>query len=111
MTEGSKHDSQEKRSSVYDWEDNIIVLSYTGGPEFGDLEGDAYGTARSPVEARLALFMLTEVSSLGVMVRKLRRGEDNKVQFDPAVFMPWTTVQEIDVLTIPGDGEEQEAAE
>lgn len=90
--------------AVYNWKGQLVFISYVGGPEVGEL-ANAFSIVRGPVEAKLGVFLLDEVSSLGVMLMKPLIGDYKKVKFDSAFFVPWTAIQMIDVLKAPNDSE------
>lgn len=97
--------SGRERPSVYDWVGDIVLLTYVGGPEFSDLRGDAFSIAKSPVEAKLGIFLLAEVNELGVMVQKAERGEEQKLSFDTPFFVPWGAVQTLEILLVAEEDE------
>jgi hypothetical protein len=97
----SEQTPETSRPTVYDWVDGLVLLSYAGGPEFADLSDNAYSLVRGPVESKLGIFLLKEVNTLGVLVRKVKRGEGEKLRYDSAIFIPWAAVQLIRDLLMP----------
>lgn len=67
------------------------------------MAGDSLGVAKAPIEARLGIFGLKSVDSLGVMVQKVTKGKQGKLRFDSAVFVPWASILSIDPLTAADD--------
>lgn len=64
-----KRKPEQSRSSVYEWENRLAVVGYTGSPypdPLWDLE-------KGSLEARAGTFVLTEVSELGIMAGRLLR--------------------------------------
>ena len=102
----SEQTPETSRPTVYDWVNGLVLLSYAGGPEFADLSDNAYGVVKGPVESKLGIFLLKEVNTLGVLVRKVKRGEGEKLSYDPAIFVPWAAVQLIrDLLMLNNAGQ------
>jgi hypothetical protein len=95
-----------ERSKIYDWVNGLVLLSYVGGPDLSDLGRNISGIATGPVEAKLGIYLLTEVSALGVMVRKVLRGTGDKVEYAAAFFISWAAVQKLELLAIPGSDKE-----
>ena len=93
-------DQEAKRSTVYSWEGDPVLMSYHSGPYLADLRYP-YEVARGPLEGRQALFVLKEVDELGVIVQRILDDED----LAEPVFMPWSAVHSI---TPVGDLEEDE---
>ncbi len=87
--------------TVYEWEGELVIINYTGGP----FPGSPWDIQQGSLEARSGLFGLDEVSDLGVMARKVRKGGE----IDDPVFIPWGSVHSISVLNLnetEGDAEE-----
>ncbi len=82
---------------MHDWEGALVFLSYVGGPDLAGLD-NPYETVKGPVEGRFGVFRLQRVGPLGAMVQKPRRGEEGKVVFDPAVFIPWAAIHKMEAL-------------
>jgi hypothetical protein len=91
------------RSGVYEWEDKIVMLGYTGSP----YPDTPWEIERGSLEARAGMFVLTEVSDLGIMASKLARSveEKNRIQvyLDDPIFIPWASVHSIRLLEPPND--------
>lgn len=90
-----------ERPLVYEWVGEYVYLGYSGSPEY-DIERPTAITKASP-EARHGLFLLTEVSALGVVVRRMKGNDD---ALGLSTFMPWSAIQSVQGL--PKDEEERE---
>ncbi len=88
--------------TVYDWVGDLVLVNYTRGPYWEEVK-DPYDIARGALEGREGVFLLQEVSSLGVLVRRPVPEKQNWAQ---PVFMPWVSVHAVRQLTA-----EQEPAE
>jgi hypothetical protein len=95
-----------ERPTIYDWVHGLILLSYVGGPDIADLGSNISGIARGPVEAKMGVYLLTEVSALGVMVRKALMGAGENVEYAKAIFISWAAVQTLELLALPGSDKE-----
>jgi hypothetical protein len=89
-----------KRPKIYEWEGALVLIGYTAGPEVTDLD-DMFSVVRAPVEAKFGLYILSEVSSLGVMIEKVISDDEDpeKVGFATPIFAPWGTVQSIELVS------------
>lgn len=106
VSEEEKQRPERSRPIVYEWENKLAVVGYTGSPypaTIWDLE-------RGSLEARAGTFVLTEVSELGIMASRLVREkeEENAVRakLDDPIFIPWASVHSIRLLEAPEESSE-----
>lgn len=81
--------------AVFDWVGRLVLVGYTGV----DAPENIYETAVSKVQGYSGVYVLQEVTDLGVVVRKLKEEE---VLMQP-VFIPWHALNEIHRLGGEGD--------
>lgn len=81
-----------------------IVLNYTGGPYIDD-QKDPYDIARGLTESREAIFVLDEVSRLGIVVQKIVLGDDGEEELVGPVFIPWGAIHAL--FEAPADWAEE----
>jgi hypothetical protein len=95
------------RPTVYEWENELVIIYYTGAP----FPGSPYEIEKGSPESRAGLFGLDEVSDLGVIVRKIGKGEDDSITYEHPVFIPWGSVHFMerleDYIEEAGQGEKK----
>lgn len=119
MEARSKEPSQEvdqpkkARPLVYEWIGDLVVLAYTGGPTVADLEEPVYEIAKGQPEAREGVFVLEEVSLLGVVVRKLEWSKDRQAEefAELPIFMPWSSVNSMYRAVLTDEAQEDQKQE
>ncbi len=92
-----KRKPEQSRPSVYEWENKLAVVGYTGSPYPNPL----WDLEKGSPEARAGTFVLTEVSSLGIMASRVLREQDEegvRFKLDDPLFIPWSSVHSIRLL-------------
>ncbi len=98
---------KQERPAVYEWKGRPAIVGYTGGP----YPSGVFDIERGSLEARSGLFLLTEVSDLGIMARKLVKakkdeGEGEEAKLDDPIFIPWASVHSIRVVKSANESSE-----
>jgi len=79
---------------LYEWLGEPVIVTYTYA-SFSK-GSDSFSLARGVPELRRAVFILREVSSLGIVLRRLHRPEEGKsLRLGASIFMPWSTLHRI----------------
>lgn len=101
-----KRNPEHYRPTVYDWENKLAIVGYTGSP-YPDTPWDI---ERGSPEARSGLFVLTEVSNLGIMASKVvkKKGGEEQFDLDNPIFIPWSSVHSIDLLKTSDESSDRE---
>ncbi len=90
--EESEGKARKEQPTPADWLGDIVVVSYTGSPNWSEADSP-FSIARAEPEIRTAAFFLQEVNQFGVV---LRRAMDNdEVPFAAPVFMSWSAIHQI----------------
>jgi hypothetical protein len=83
----SKKSEAENRPAVFDWVGSPVILGYMGTP----VPDNIYDTKAVPVQGYSGVYLLQEVTDLGIVARKTLK--DGEVM--PPVFISWHAVYEI----------------
>ena len=94
MVENDGWENGDSRPAIYEWESELVVLYYTGGP----FPSNPYEIERGSLESRSGVFGLDEVSDVGLMARKVGKGEGESITYEKPVFIPWGSVHFIERL-------------
>jgi hypothetical protein len=94
-----------ERPLVYEWVGELVFLQHLSGPAIPE---DIRTFGRGQLEARTGIYLLREVSALGVVVRHFTTPEGREDDFDlgPSRFIPWSAIQSIQ--GVPKDENEKE---
>lgn len=76
---------------VYEWVGEFVFLSYMDSPS---VPNEMYSEGSSPPIIKSALFFLTEVSALGVVVRRVYE-KDGEQQLSLSAFLPWSAITSV----------------
>jgi hypothetical protein len=96
---GLTQEGHKARSVVYDWEGTMVIVHYTGGP-FGD---DEYDLGVGDLRSESGVFLLREVSAIGVLAEKLEKGggEEAEDELSGLIrFFPWGSINSLIPLRI-----------
>lgn len=105
-TPGESWEAEHSRPTVYEYVGVPVLIGYVGGPYLHDIR-NPYDIARGQLEARQALFILEEVSDLGITARRILGAEE----LAPPTFMPWSAIQQIHRLPSSDQLEEKQEQE
>jgi hypothetical protein len=97
-----KQKPEHPRSAVYEWENQIAIVGYSGSPS----PDTPWEIEKGSPEARAGMFVLTEVSDLGIMVNKLiirGKSDEARVYLDDPIFLPWASIHSIRLLSSPNE--------
>jgi hypothetical protein len=92
-------ETEHQRATVYEWVGTVVIVNYAAGPSWG-ADDNPFSLARGAIEGREGVFVLNEVSSVGVILRRVLEGN-----LSTPVFMPWSTIH---AIYQPGHEEESE---
>ncbi len=103
-----RQEQEYPRSGIYEWENKLVIVGYTGSP-YPDTPWDI---ERGSLEARAGMFVLTEVSDLGIMASKLAKKEreegEDQIYLDDPIFIPWASVHSVRSLEPSSDSSDHD---
>lgn len=103
---GESWEAEHSRPTVYEYIGKPVLVGYVGGPYLSNIR-NPYDIARGQLEARQALFLLEEVSNLGINARRILADQE----LGPPFFFPWTAIHQIQVLELLDESKEEQEQE